>query len=151
MALEQEMTQEAGPELLSEEDELGLEIAVLMAKRLIDDGGAEVIKASAGSSDQAQVIGQFLMQLGSQMMEELPEELRASPAIMLCEGGWVEQVSDFLQDEYDVPRDVMDRAEIFVGTSAQQMAQAQQQPGGAAGPAPVVAPAPAAPPIPGAV
>jgi hypothetical protein len=146
MALDKEMTEETGPTELSEEDELGLEIAVLLAKRLIDDGGAEVVEASAGSSDQAQVIGQFLMQLGSQMMEQIPEELKASPAIMLCEGGWVEQVSDFLQEEYDIPREVMDRAEIFIGTSAEQMAQGQQQPGGPAGPAATpAAPQPAMP------
>ena len=84
------------------------------------------------------------------MVESLPEELKPSPAIMLAEGGWVEQISDFLQEEYGVDRGVMDRAEVYVGTTAQQIAQSQQQPGGAAGPAPENA-APAAPVMPGAV
>lgn len=135
MALEQRMMQEqsAEPELqqLAPEDEESLEIMALLGKRLIDDGGAEVIEAAQNSRDPGQVIGQFLMQLGSQLVEELPEELSPSPAIFLAKGGWLEQMSDFLQEEYNVDRDTMDRAEIYVAQGAQDIAdaqQAQQQP-----------------------
>lgn len=139
MALDQE--QEAqDPNQLTQEDEDDLETAVLLGKRLIDQGGQEILDAAANSKDPGQVIGQFLLQLGSQLAEEMPEGLTLNPKIMLASGGWLEQISDFLQEEYDIGMDVMDRAEIYVGQAAQQMAQqaAQQQ-----------APAPAgAPPVP---
>lgn len=111
---------------LSDEQEQDLEIAVLLGKRLIDQGGQEIIDAAMNSSDPAQVIGQFLLQLGSQLGEQLPDELKFDPAIMLASGGWLEQISDFLQDEYDVSMDIMDRAEIYVAQAAQQMAQGKQ-------------------------
>lgn len=66
------------------------------------------------------------MQMVSQMSEQLPEEVALDPSIFFAVGGWVEQISDYLQEEYDVPKEVMDRAEIYIGTAAQQMAQGQQ-------------------------
>lgn len=150
MALEEKM---AGPaqqapqeERLSDEEEQDLEIAVLLGKKLVSEGGDEVLKAAQGSSDPAQVIGQFLVQLGSQLAEQLPDELKPSPRVFLAAGGWLEQMSDFIQDEYDIGRDVMDRAEVYVASTGQQMAQAQQRK--AAGGAPQGA-APPAPPMPG--
>lgn len=128
MAIEEQLAQEeaATAQQLSEDDERDLEMAVLLGKRLVDEGGAEVLEAAATSSDPGQVIGQFLMQLGSQMNEAMPPDGKLSPAIFLAEGGWLEQMSDFLQEEYDISREVADRAEIYVATSAQQMAQSQQ-------------------------
>lgn len=144
--VKQEASADPGLTRLTDEDERDLEIAVLLGKRLIEDGGAEVLTAAETSSDPGQVIGQFLMQLGSQMAEQLPEGLTLSPAIFLAEGGWLEQMSDFIQEEYGIAREVMDRAEIYVGTSAQQMAQGQQA-GQASGqpPAPAAQPAPVLP------
>ena len=95
------------------------------------------------------------MQLVSQMSENLPKDIELSPRIYFAEGGWIEQVSDFLQDEYDIPRDVMDRAEMFIGTAAQQMAQGQaagqQQPPAGAPPAEAGAVMPQQAPMPGGV
>jgi len=128
---------------LTDEDEMDLEIAVLLGKRLLDDGGKEVILSASKSQDPGQVIGQFLLQLGSQLDEQMPEDSKLSPAIFLAKGGWLEQMSDFIQEEYDVPKKDMDRAEIYVASTAQQMAQKQQgqaQPG-----QPATAPQPAMP------
>jgi hypothetical protein len=138
MALDQE--QEAqDPNQLTQEDEDDLETAVLLGKRLIDQGGQEILDAAQNSKDPGQVIGQFLLQLGSQLAEEMPEGLTLNPKVMLASGGWLEQISDFLHEEYDVGLDVMDRAEIYVGQAAQGMAQqAQSQ----------AQPVPAAPPVP---
>lgn len=130
---------------LSDEEEEDLKIMVNLGKNLIDDGGYEVIEAAEKSSDPGQVIGQFLMQMVSQMAEQLPADAKPSPRIFLCEGGWVEEISDYLQDEYDIPEDIMDRAEIYIGTAAQSIAQGQQAPGGPAAPAAQAAPAPAMP------
>lgn len=114
---------------LTDEEEQDLSIMVDMAEEMIDDGGYEVVtQALEQSKDPGQVIGQFMMQLASQLGEELRNQgIDINPKIMFAVGGWVEEISDYLQDEYDVPRDVMDRAEIYIGTSAQQMAQQQQQ------------------------
>lgn len=124
MALDEQMAQQ-GPERLGKEEEDELRVMVNLAMNMIDEGGADIIDQAMESKDPGTIIGQFMMQLGSQLGEQLPFEI--SPRIMLAEGGWVEQISDYLQEQYDVPKKVMDRAEIFVGSSAQNMAQQQQQ------------------------
>ncbi len=124
MALDEQMTQQ-GPEQISKEEEDELRVMVNLAMNMIDEGGDQIIDQAMNSKDPGTIIGQFIMQLGSQLGEQLPFEI--SPRIMLAEGGWVEQISDYLQEQYDVPKKVMDRAEIFVGSSAQNMAQQQQQ------------------------
>lgn len=125
MALEDELMESDDQETLGDEEEKDLDIMVSMAENMIDDSGSDLIEQAMSSKDPGVVIGQFLMQLGSQLGEQLPFDI--SPRIMLAEGGWLEQVSDYLQDEYDVPKKIMDRAEIFVASSAQQMSQGQQQ------------------------
>lgn len=145
MALDEELEKEnANSEDLTDEEESELSIMVNIAKDMIDEAGHQVIQQALESKDPGVVIGQFIMQLGSQLGEELPFD--PSPRIMLAEGGWVEQISDYLQEEYDVPKKVMDRAEIFVGSSASAMAQGGQQQAPQQGAA--VPPQQAAPPIP---
>ena len=124
MALDEQMTQE-NTNALSKEEESDLTIMVTMAEDMIDEGGWQVLQQAEQSSDPSVVVGQFLMQLGSQLGEQLPFDI--SPRIMLAEGGWLEQVSDYLQEEYGIPKEVMDRAEIYIASSAQGMANAQQQ------------------------
>lgn len=123
MALEDNVTTQGR---LSEEEETQLSIVVDLAKNLIDDGGYEVIEQAMSSKDPGQVIGQFLFQMVAQMGEQLPFE--PSPNIFFAKGGWVEQISDYLQEEYDIPKKDMDRAEIYIAQSAQSMAQARVQP-----------------------
>lgn len=111
---------------LSDEEEQDLSIMVNLALELIDDGGIDVIeKAVAESSDPGQVIGQFLMQMVSQISEQLPEDVTVSPKIFFAHGGWVEQVSDYLQEQYGVDKEIMDKAEMFIGTAAQQMQEGE--------------------------
>lgn len=143
MALDEKLTQEEdNTQRLSDEEEHELKIMVNIAEDMIDEGGHQVIQQALDSKDPGVVIGQFILQLGSQLGEQLPFEI--SPRIMLAEGGWVEQISDYLQEEYDVPKKVMDRAEIFVGSSAQAMSQGQG-PQGAPEPQPQQAQGPALP------
>lgn len=154
MALEEQMKQKEAPqkeERLTDDEENDLKIAVLFAEKLIDEGGIDVIdQAVKESSDPSQVIGQFMMQMASQMQEQLPEDMKLSPRIFFAVGGWVEQVSDYLQDEYKIPRKVMDRAEIFIATAAQKMSQGAQQQA-ANGQPPAGGPTPAVPQQEGAV
>lgn len=132
MALEDTMKEEAPKEsapensALNEEEEQDLRIAVNLSKNMIDDGGIDVIKqAIETSNDPGQIIGRFLMQLVSQLHESLPEGVDLSKKIYFAHGGWIEQISDYLQEEYDIDSDVMDRAEMFIGAQAQAMAQGQ--------------------------
>lgn len=127
MAIKEQLTKEETPEgQLTAPEEQDLSIMVNLAKNMIDDGGIEVIKSAEKSKDQGQVIGQFMFQLGSQLAEKLSGMVDVSPRIMLIEGGWAEQVSDYLQEEYSIPKDIMDRAELYIGGMAQEMANAQQ-------------------------
>ena len=96
MALEDKVVEQEDNSQLTDQEEDQLEIVVLLAENLIDEGGIEALDMAKGSKDPGQVIGQFLMQLGSQLGEQLPFEI--SPRIMLARGGWLEQVSDYLQD-----------------------------------------------------
>lgn len=123
MALEDEVMEQENS--LGDEEETDLEIMVHMAEDMIDEAGSQIIDQALNSKDPGVIIGQFIMQLGSQLAEQLPFDV--SPRVMLARGGWVEQISDYLQEEYDVPQKIMDRAEIFVGSSAQNMAQSSQQ------------------------
>lgn len=126
MALEDKVKKQTDNEdRLGDEEEDDLRVMVSMAKNMIDEGGISVIEQAQSSKDPGQIIGQFLLQLGSQLGEQLPFD--PSPRIMLARGGWLEQVSDYLQEEYDIPRKDMDRAEIFVASTAQSMSQGQQQ------------------------
>lgn len=139
MALEDKIkSKEKSSATMSKQEEQDLKIAVLLAKGLIDKGGFDVIKQALESSkDPSQVIGQFLMQMAAQLDEKMPPEMKLSPTIYFAVGGWVEQISDYLQEEYKVDKKIMDRAEIYIATAAQKMAQgaAQQPPAGAPSPA----------------
>lgn len=127
MALEDKMSETGAPDqALSKDEKDDLAIMLTLSKNLIDDGGYEIIEQAQNSKDPAVVIGQFLMQLSEQLAEQLPFD--PSPRILLAEDGWVEQISDYIQEEYQVPKKIMDRAEIFIASSAEQMVQAEQQP-----------------------
>lgn len=136
MALEEEMVNQVPEEEMeddtieaedmSDEEEQDLRIAVALAEDLIDQGGYEVIEQALKTKDPGVIIGQFIMQMVSQMAESLPEDVTLSPRIFFAYGGFIEQVSDYLQDEYDVSKSVMDRAEKFIGTAAQEIANGQQ-------------------------
>lgn len=123
----QQQEPEEQPRLTPEEED-DLAIAVMLSQNIIDDAGIGVIDEALNSSnDPGVVIGQFLMQLVSQLAEQLPPEAQLSPRVFLAEDGWVEQISDYLQEQYDVPRDVMDKAEIFIASQSTSMANGAVQ------------------------
>lgn len=132
MALDKKIAEEASKETPANDQDTDLKIAVLLGMRLLDDGGFDVIdKAVDSSKDPGQVIGQFLMQMGQQMYESMPDDLKFSPEIMLEDNGWLEQISDYIQVELGVDKKVMDKAEIYVANTATQMAQAKAAPAAA--------------------
>jgi hypothetical protein len=132
MALEEKMKETPKKEPMDDRD-IDLKIAVLMGMDLLDKGGFDVIeKAVDESSDPSQVIGQFILQLGQQLHEKMPDDLKFDPGIMLEEGGWVEQISDYIQAQIGVSAEIMDKAEIYVAHTATQMAQNKAAPAAAA-------------------
>lgn len=127
----------AAPGEMSDDDKETLSIMVDQAQQAIEQGGADVIQqAMSGSKNPAQVIAQFILQLGSQIADSMDSQgMPVNPQVMLNEGGFVEQVSDFLQSYYDIPKDVMDQAEKIVGAAAMSMHQAESAPQGQQAPA----------------
>lgn len=153
MAAEQTAPAEPAANQLTDEEEADLEIAVTLAKHLIDDGGQEIIAEAMNSSDPGVVVGQFLMQMVMQMNENLPEGVELSKRIYFAKDGWIEQISDFLQEEYDLPSQIADRAEMFIGAQAESMARGEMEQSAQGAPPQTAGSAPAAPagspPMPG--
>ena len=128
-------------ESLNEEEEIDLQTAVLLAERLFEEGGYDVIEqAIETSSDPAQVIGQFLIQMIKQMDESAPNDSKFSKRIYLAKGGWIEQVMDLIIDEFQLDYAVADKAEVYIAETIQQMAKG----GNTAAPAPQPGEAPPA-------
>lgn len=134
MALEEQLKQKKQvPEMgqgntLTEAEHKDLEIAVMIGQNMMDDGGFDVIEqAIEQSSDPAQVIGQFLVQLIQKLAEAFPEDMKLSPRIYLAKNGFVEQMMDILIDEFDLDIKTADRAEIYVAQMAQELAKSLSQ------------------------
>ena len=112
---------------LSDEEELDLQLAVAMAKKMLVEGkGLDVIKSALDSSqDPSAVIGQFFAQLFAQMHEAFPQDLEISPRIYLARGGVLEQLLDFLEEKLGLPSSFSD--EVF-GTTVETIKAAAQDP-----------------------
>lgn len=157
MALEEQLAQaqaqsaeQPAPKLesLNEEEEIDLQTAVLLAERLFQEGGYDVIEqAIETSSDPAQVIGQFLIQMIKQMDEAAPNESKFSKRIYLAKGGWVEQVMDLIIDEFQLDYAISDKAEVYIASTIQQMAQANNTSGAAPQPGEAPPPIPQGAPV----
>lgn len=132
MALDEQLAakeeKQTNPNDLSDDEEQDLEIAILMGERLLEDGGYDVLqKAVDTSSDPAQVIGQFFIQMIQQFHENFPKEMTLSPRIYLAKGGWLEQMMDMVIDEVGLDVKVADKAEIYVAQMAKELADGNAQ------------------------
>jgi hypothetical protein len=133
--------QAPAPENLSDEEEKDLKIAVLLAERMLEDKGYDVIqKALDTSKDPAQVIGQFMLTLIKKLDESMPNDAKLSKRIWLCKGGWLEQVMDMVIDEFQLDYSISDKAEVYVADTASKLAKAGSAQGGAPAPQPGEAP-----------
>lgn len=113
---------------LTKEEETDLKIAVLLGEQLMNKGGYDVIqKALDTSSDPAQVIGQFFVQMIQKMVESFPKEMKISPRIYLCKGGWLEQIMDETIKKLHMDKRISDKAEIYVAHTAVELAKKYQQ------------------------
>lgn len=142
MALEEQLAQtqaqsaqQPAPQMesMNEEEETDLQTAVLLAERMLQEGGFDVVEQAINeSSDPAQVIGQFLLQMIMQMDESAPNDAKFSRRIWLAKGGWLEQVMDIIIDEFQLDHAIADKAEIYVAQTATEMAKAGMARGQAA-------------------
>lgn len=117
-------------ESLTDEEENDLRTAVLIAERMFEEEGYSIIEQALNtSSDPAQVIGQFLIQMIKSLDENMPNNAKLSRRIWLAQGGWVEQVMDMIIEEFDLDYAIADKAEVYIGTTIAQMAKAGQTSG----------------------
>ena len=131
MAIEDKMTevpeQEGTSANMTDEQERDLEIAVLFGRNVLTDARVQSIAPALMSKDPGQVLGQFFLTLIKKIDESFVNDMALDKAIYLAEGGWLEQMSEALQDEYNVSEDITNRMETYVASMAQQMAQQGQQ------------------------
>lgn len=88
-----------------------LEIAVLMAEDMLANGGMQVIKDAINQSqDPALVVGQFLGQLIGQLGEQLQQQFPDfDMRVFLAQGGWLEQILDYIETELGYPEEFSDQ------------------------------------------
>lgn len=101
-------------EQASELEEMDLQIAVALGKRLMKDaGGLQAVgQAIEGSGDPVQAVAKFLVQLITQIKEAVGSEgVELSPRIVLANNGWVTQMLDNLEQELGLPPEFSD--EVF--------------------------------------
>lgn len=127
MTLEKNVQAKSQPKAnFSEEEDKDLRIGVLIGEQLLEQGGLDVIqKAVDSSSDPAQVIGQFFVHMIQHLQEKMPPEVKLSPRIYLSKNGWLEQMMDYVIEKIELDPKVADRAEVYVATTAQQLAKAK--------------------------
>ena len=98
---------------LTDEEEQDLRIVSMIADKMLDGGGMDVIhKAVDQSRDPAQVIGAFIAQLVAHVHESMPKELSISPRIYFAQGGLVEHIGDDLVRE-NIDSKIVDDAEVY--------------------------------------
>lgn len=88
-----------------------VELLVRTAIKLLNEGGGvDVIKQALNSSqDPGQVVGQFMGQLIMQMGENMIEQLQIDPRAFLAKGGFLEEILDYLEEQLALPPEFSDQ------------------------------------------
>ena len=95
----------------SQEEDMDLQIAVKLSKKLMHEaGGLDAIKkVISASQDPVQVVAKFLVQLIMQIKDEVAKQgIELSPSIVLGQGGWLVQMLDLLEQELGLPQEFSD-------------------------------------------
>lgn len=105
-----------------------IELATRMGIKLMNEGnGLQIIRQAINSSkDPAQVIGQFLAQIMSQLATALHSQYNIDPRIFLCKGGWLEHMLDYIETQLHLPKTFSDQ--MFAQTVEVIKAAAQKPP-----------------------
>lgn len=109
-------------------DDKDIELAFRMGVKLMNEGnGLDIIRQAVNSSnDPAQVIGQFLAQIMSQLATALGQNYKIDPRIFLCKGGWLEHMLDYIEQQLHLPKNFSDQ--MFAQTVEVIKAAAQRPP-----------------------
>lgn len=117
-----------------------VELAVRMTIKMLRDGGGMKVIADAinQSNDPAQVVGQFLAQIVGQLAEKLDAEFGIDPRIFLAEGGWLEHILNYIEDQLGYPEEFSDEiyAQVLETIKAAAIGGRQPQPAPQGQPAP---------------
>lgn len=127
------------------------DLVSMMGMAMLENGGLQTIQqALEKSQDPVQVISQFMAQLIGSQAEYTAQNFGINPAVYTEQGGFLDQVTDFVERKLGLPATLSD--EVYGETLEVMKAAASQPPeeqGGQppAGP-PQAGPAPAAPAAP---
>lgn len=87
-----------------------VELLTRMAIKLMSDGGLDVIKtALQESQDPAQVVGQFMVQLISQLAENVGQQVDIDMRAFLAKGGVLENLLDYIEEQLGYPAEFSDQ------------------------------------------
>lgn len=137
-SLDSQVPQQEGRQYPKEDAELAIRLGIKMLK---DGGGLKVIAEGINSSkDPAQVIGSFLTQMMGQLAEKLHAEANVDPGVFLAQGGFLDAILNYIEDQLGYPEEFSDQIYAAVLETVKAAAAAPVQPNEANQGAPVVAP-----------
>lgn len=140
-AVPEEQSAEGQPPVNSDDVELVTRLGI---KILREGDGLKVIQdALAQSNDPGQVVGQFLTQMITQLAEAVSKQYGLDVRAFLADGGFLENILDWLEGELSLPEDFSDQVYNEVLEMMKAVAATPPpQGGGMQGQAPQQAPAP---------
>lgn len=111
-------------------DEELAEYVFLLGVDLLEEGGGFGVlqKAVQQSQDPAVVIAQFIVQMVSQLVEVLQQEVNFDPRVMLVRGGFVDSISDYIVSKLSLPQEMSDMIEQEVLDMIKGLAAGEKQP-----------------------
>jgi hypothetical protein len=80
------------------------------------------------SSDPAQVVGQFLVQLIGQLAEVAAAEYDFDPRAFLARDGWLDLTLEFIEDELALPEEFSDQVKDTVLEMIKALSQGEKNP-----------------------
>lgn len=135
-------------------DEEQVELVTRLAVKMLKEGGGlDTLKRALDTSqDPAQVTGQFLVQLIAALAEELSKQIDLDPRIFLAQGGFLDHILDYIEQQLSLPAEFSDEVRGECLEMIRALAQGEKKPGGQqagpaqGGPPPQAGPAPGGPP-----
>lgn len=87
------------------------ELATRMGIQMLKEGGGMQIIADAinQSQDPAEVIGKFLAQMMGQLAEKLHQKAGIDPGVFLAQGGFLDGILNYIEDQLGYPEDFSDK------------------------------------------
>lgn len=122
--LDQEVSKEPSQQ---SPDEVSL--AVALSKKLMKEAGGlnGLKKALSQTQDPAEVVAKFLVQLLMKVKEVLDkEQVELPPESILEDGGWMDQMLDFLEDQLGLPPEFSDEVGGAVLETFKALAQGER-------------------------